>query len=98
MSETAENIVVENDQTAKRFEARIDDKVAFIQYRYADQDLVLVHTEVPDSLSGRGIAGKLAHAALEYARAAGVKVVPLCPFVSSYIRKHPEYQALVQHP
>jgi uncharacterized protein len=97
MSDTAENIVVENNEAAKRFEARIADQAAFIQYRYANNELVLIHTEVPDALSGRGIAGKLAQAALEYARAAGVKVVPLCPFVSSYIRRHPEYQALVQH-
>jgi len=97
MSDTAENIVVENDQAAKRFAARIDGKEAFIQYRYADDNLVLVHTEVPDSLSGRGIAGKLVHTALEYARAEGVKVIPLCPFVSSYIRRHPEYESLVYH-
>ena len=96
MSDTAENIVIENDKAAKRFAARIDGKQAFIQYRYADDNLVLVHTEVPDSLSGRGIGGKLAHAALEHARAEGVKVVPLCPFVASYIRRHSEYQSLVQ--
>ena len=95
MSDAIENVVVENNEAAKRFEARVDGKVAFIQYRYEKDRIVMIHTEVPDSLGGRGLAGKLAHAALEYARAEGLKVVPLCPYVASYIRKHPEYQSLV---
>lgn len=96
MSDSIENVVVENNQAAKRFEARVAGDVAFIQYRYAKGHIVMVHTEVPPSLGGRGLAGKLAHAALEYARTEGLTVVPLCPYVASYIRKHAEYQALIQ--
>jgi predicted GNAT family acetyltransferase len=95
MSDSIENVVVENNEAAKRFEARVAGEVAFIQYRYEKDRIVMVHTDVPPSLGGRGLAGKLAHAALEYARTAGLKVVPLCPYVASYIRKHPEYQSLV---
>ncbi|PYQ38868.1 MAG: hypothetical protein DMF77_23120 [Acidobacteria bacterium] len=43
-----------------------------------------------------GVAGKLARAALEYAREHNLSVIPRCPFVAAYIRKHPEYQSLVQ--
>ncbi len=59
--------------------------------------IVFTHTEVPEALEGHGIAAKLAHTALEHARAQRLTVVPLCPFVASYIRRHAEYQGLV-HP
>jgi len=51
---------------------------------------------VPPALEGRGIAGKLARAALDYARERKLSVIPRCPFVAAYIRKHPEYQSLVR--
>jgi predicted GNAT family acetyltransferase len=46
-------------------------------------------------LRGRGIAQLLAHAGLEYAKTHRLEVVPVCPFVKSYLEKHPEYQELV---
>jgi predicted GNAT family acetyltransferase len=57
--------------------------------------LELIHTEVPEPLSGRGIASRLAHAALVYARENGLRVIPTCPFVRSYLERHPEFQELV---
>jgi predicted GNAT family acetyltransferase len=54
-----------------------------------------VHTEVPEQYQGQGLAGKLATAALEWARASGLKVIPSCPYVSNYIGKHPEFADLV---
>ena len=53
------------------------------------------HTVVPLALEGHGIAGRLARAALDYARDRGLSVVPLCPYVADYIGKHPEYEDLV---
>jgi hypothetical protein len=57
--------------------------------------LSLVHTEVPAELEGHGIGGRLAKAGLEFARQENLKVVPSCPFVAAYIRRHPEYLELV---
>jgi predicted GNAT family acetyltransferase len=92
-----EDIVVENNESAKRFEAHVNGHVAFLQYHYSKDGIVLAHTEVPPALEGRGLAGKLARTALDYAQAHKLRVIPLCSFVASYIRKHPEYQSLV-HP
>lgn len=55
----------------------------------------LVHTEVKPELGGRGLAAVVAAAALDDIRAKGWKVVPTCPYVASYIAKHPEYEDLV---
>lgn len=50
---------------------------------------------MPDALSGRGIAGQLAQAALTTARDQGLTVVPLCPYIAGYIKRHPEFVSLV---
>ncbi len=91
------DLEIQNNEAGQQFEANVDGDLAFVEYRRSGNKLVLVHTEVPEALEGRGIGSQLAHAALEYARAQHLGVVPLCPFVASYIRRHPEYQDLV-HP
>jgi uncharacterized protein len=78
-----------------RFEMTIDGAVAFIEYRMEADRLVLVHTEVPEALSGRGIGSAIARAVLDDARDHGRRVVPECEFVASYIKRHPEYASLV---
>jgi predicted GNAT family acetyltransferase len=64
-------------------------------YRTEPGKVVFTHTEVDPALQGHGIAQMLAARALDEVRASGRQVVPLCPFVASYIRKHPEYADLV---
>lgn len=54
-----------------------------------------VHTGIRDRYEGQGLAGQLARRALDDARAEGLRVVPLCPYVAGFIAKHPEYQDLV---
>ncbi len=53
------------------------------------------HTEVPESLSGRGVGTALVKTALDHARSLGVNVIPRCPFVAAYLRRHPAEQDLV---
>jgi uncharacterized protein len=89
------SIEVTNDQAAQRYEAHIDGELALIQYELRGDHIYILHTEVPEALEGRGIGGALARAALEDARARHLTVVPHCPFVSAYIRRHPEYLDLV---
>jgi predicted GNAT family acetyltransferase len=88
-------VEVTHNEAAQRYEARIDGVLALIQYERRGDRMVFLHTEVPEALEGRGIAGTLARTALEDARARNLTVVPLCPFVSGYIRRHPEYLSLV---
>lgn len=87
--------VVDNE-AAGRFEIHAPDGgTPQLQYVRRDGVVQLVHTEVPEALEGRGYGAALAKAALDAARAAGLKVVPTCPFVRTYIRRHPEYADLV---
>jgi predicted GNAT family acetyltransferase len=54
-----------------------------------------MHTEVLPRFEGRGLAGELTAAVLDQAREEGLDVLPFCPYVKSYIAKHPEYTDLV---
>ena len=80
------------DNTDKgRFEMNVPGGTAFATYRRAGDVLMVPHTEVPRSAEGRGYGSALVKGVLEHARAHGLKVRPLCPFVSDYMGRHPEY-------
>ncbi|HET7871042.1 MAG TPA: GNAT family N-acetyltransferase [Terriglobales bacterium] len=81
--------------TNGRFELEEAGQVAWLEYNLAGNVLQLIHTEVPPALRGKGIAGELAHSALELARERGLKVDVICPSVTEYVSKHPEYAELV---
>ena len=89
------NNVRDNTQR-HRFELDADGHVAFSNYRREGGTLTVLHTEVPKELGGKGIGSALARGLLDIARAEKLKVVPLCPFVASYIAKHPEYADLLR--
>jgi hypothetical protein len=96
MDSGSDNIVVRDNPTELRYELLLGgDVVGEIQYRLAPPAVVLVHTEVSPSLEGKGFGTRLVAGALDDVRARGLRVVPLCPFVRSYIRRHPEYGDLV---
>lgn len=90
-------IVVTDDPARHRYEARLDDELAgFAAYRLEGKTVVFTHTEVQPSFEGRGMASSLVRNALEDVRARGLGVRPLCPFVRSYIDRHPAYADLRQ--
>ena len=87
---------IRHEPNAGRFVADVDGGAAYITYRELDgRVLDLNSTFVPPALRGRGIASHLTAHALQYARAGGYRVVPSCPFVAAYLRRHPEYRGLV---
>jgi hypothetical protein len=90
-----DDIIVSNNEEAQRFEATVDGLRSILTYRRFPDRIVFNHTEVPPPLEGNGIAAKLTAVALDFARANRLRVVPRCPYVSSFIRKHREYQDLV---
>ncbi len=81
---------IDNNALASRFELAVDRGLAVLDYRIAGDTVFLLYVEVPLAEQGRGIAGKLSHAALEFARDNGLKVVPVCPFIATYMLRHPE--------
>jgi predicted GNAT family acetyltransferase len=89
-------VTVRDNPQANRYELVLDgDVVGELVYRQRPEALVLLHTEVSDELEGRGLGARLVEGALEDIRARNLKLVPLCPFVSKYLRRHPEYADLV---
>ncbi|HWW84423.1 MAG TPA: GNAT family N-acetyltransferase [Vicinamibacterales bacterium] len=81
-------IIVRDHREASRFEALINGEVAFLQYERRPDAFVFLHTEVPVSLRGRGIASQLAKVGLQSAHAEGLPIVVRCPFVRAYLQKH----------
>jgi hypothetical protein len=84
------DLKIKNDAVSNRFEVLVSGKLAFLDYRIDGHTTFLLYVEVPPAEQGRGIAGRLSRAALEYARDNGLKVVPRCPFIATYVRRHPE--------
>ena len=94
---SSDAVEVVNNEKESRFEASSLEGLAYLTYReMRDGTLLLIHTEVPAELAGRGLASRLARAALNLARDRGVKVIVRCPFVTEYIARHPEYHDLVR--
>jgi predicted GNAT family acetyltransferase len=86
--------VIDNPEE-ERLEIRQDGHVALLAYYRGEGKLFLLHTEVPPELEGRGLGGRLVHAAVEGARAAGEPVVAFCPFAQAWLRRHPDFQELL---
>ncbi len=79
-----------------RFEATTEGRTAFIDYKLRPGVMTVLHTEVPKELEGRGIAGAMTKFALEHMAANNLQLVPLCPYMQAYLKKHPEYAYLVK--
>ena len=84
------------DNTVRsRYELAVEGAVAFIDHVREGDAVAFMHTEVPESMAGKGIGSKLVRGALDDARSRGFKVVPRCPFVQEYAARHPEYQDII---
>lgn len=81
-----------HNKEAHRFEVRTDDGLATLEYQTPGNKIIFTHTEVPRPMEGQGIAGLLAKTGLNYAKDNELKIMPLCPFVAGYIRRHPEWR------
>jgi predicted GNAT family acetyltransferase len=88
-------VKVEDRLESNRYEIDVDGEIAYLTYRRKPDHILLAHTEVPESLRGRGLGQLLAQHAMEEARNTGTHVVVKCPFVTSWLRRHPEYDHLV---
>ena len=84
-----------NNKVQQQFEVHAEDEVAVLVYRFYKNDVALMHTDVPAKLGNKGIASALAKHALEWAKEHHKKVMVYCPFVASYLKRHPEYNVLV---
>jgi uncharacterized protein len=90
-------ITVTDAPDEKRYEARDESGKRFglVEYIRTDGMITFTHTEVDPAAEGQGIGSTLARSVLNQARADGLAVLPLCPFIKGWIARHPEYQDLV---
>ena len=90
------NIAVTHNPEEHRFELTLDGHLAVLDYILTGNTIVFTHTGVTHAISGRDPGVKVAQTGLEYARENGLGVRSKCWFVSKYIRRHPEYQDLLE--
>lgn len=88
--------VIADHPDAQRYEVRIDNVLAgYAQYRARPGLIAFTHTEIRDRFEGQGLGSRLIAFALDDARERGLDVLPFCPFVNSWVQRHPEYADLV---
>jgi uncharacterized protein len=91
-----DEVTVRDNEEEGRYEARIGgDVIGAILYQEQPGRLTLIHTEVDSAVEGKGVASRLIAGTLEDVRRRGLAIVPVCPFVRSYLRRHPEQADLV---
>jgi predicted GNAT family acetyltransferase len=95
-ADRATRIVLRDNEVEDRFELYVDGApVGFLTYSIRDGDYALDHEEIDPAFQGQGMGAQLVTHALDQIRAKGLGVLPYCPFVQSFLQRHPEYQDLV---
>ena len=88
---------IRDNAELKRYELPVDGEVAIVTYNLSPPNLMITETLVPERLEGQGIASRLAKHVLADAKARDLLILPVCPFFSAYLQKHPEHAEAV-HP
>ena len=85
-----------DDPDRRRYEATSgSDVVAAVYYRLGEGVIEFTHTETVPAVEGKGVASRLVRYALDDVRARGLAVLPYCPYVRGWVKRHPEYVDLV---
>ena len=93
-------ITVRNNPDRQRFQV-LDGDTAIGQAAYVDDGdghRIFYHTVIDEEYGGQGLAGRLAAQALDVTVAAGLRIVPVCPYIKNYLVKHTQYAANIQNP
>lgn len=90
------SIEVLKNEASHRFELHVEGYTAFIDYKEKVDSIYLIHTESPKELAGRGVATALIEKTLAYLEKHQYRLVPLCPLVVAYIKRHKEWTRIVR--
>jgi predicted GNAT family acetyltransferase len=91
------SVSVADHPEAKRYELAIEgERVGFVTYRLDPEVITFLDAEVNPAHEREGWGSRLVAGALDDARARGLKVRPVCPFVAAYIERHPDYRELLE--
>lgn len=91
-----ENIPLVKNSDLHRFELTIERHTAFIDYKEYPGVIALIHTESPEELAGQGVAKALIEKTLYYLADHDYKLLPLCPLVFAFIKRHREWLRIVR--
>ena len=84
------------NEEKKRFELKVEGETAFIEFILSNENIMfLTHTEVPVALEGKGVGSAIVSKTLEYIKEKGLTLAPLCPFVAAYVKRHPDWKAIL---
>jgi predicted GNAT family acetyltransferase len=78
-----------------QFEMVVAGSTAIIEFKEFPGKIALIHTEVPPAIEGKGVATAIIEKALNYIEQNNLKLIPLCPVVVAYVKRHPEWNRIV---
>lgn len=90
-----EEIPLHKNEQEHRYDLIYNGHTAFIDYKETTRQIALIHTEAPDALAGTGAAAALVEKTLHSVAESGKKLLPFCPYVFAFIKRHPEWKKLV---
>ena len=83
-------MTISRNSDKSQFETSFDGHTAVAQYRLDGDRMTITHVLVPPPIEGQGVASALCQFAIETARRENLQIVPQCPFMAAYLRRHPE--------
>lgn len=89
-------LTVVHNEAEGQFETWIDGQLSKLDYMQDGNTMVITHVGVHPEHRGQGVAGKITEVALEYAKQKSYRVVPMCPYVATYIRRNRQYLELTK--
>jgi uncharacterized protein len=79
-----------NNEEKNRFELEVDGHLAIIEYQEKDGNIALTSTQVPDTLSGRGIGKELVSQVVAQIEKTDLKIIPVCSFIQAWFKRNPD--------
>ena|SRR6218665_3622240 len=91
-----EAIPLKDNKEANRYEMVFENHLSLIEYELKGEAIYILHTEVSPALEGRGAGTAIVEKVLADIEKRGLALVPLCPFVVAYIKRHPQWERIVR--
>jgi predicted GNAT family acetyltransferase len=91
-----QGLSITHNPAENRFEVWIENQLSKLDYLEDGDTIVMTHVGVHPDHRGQGVAAKLTEVALEYAKGKSLRVIPMCSYVATYIRRNPQYAELTK--
>ena len=89
-----EKLEISHNPGENRFETWIEGQLSKLDYMLNAETIIMTHVGVYPAHREQGVAGRLTQVALEYAKEKSLRVIPMCPYIATYIRRNPQYVEL----